>query len=86
MTTSLILTALWAVCANLIAMTPSKDSHWRSAFILIVIGIPILGFVTWEHGPWVGFVVLAGAISVLRWPVIYFARWVKRHVRQDHGA
>ncbi|MEM1351450.1 MAG: DUF2484 family protein, partial [Pseudomonadota bacterium] len=59
-------------------MTPSKDNHWRNAYALIAIGIPILGFVTWQHGPWVGMLVLAGGMSVLRWPVVYSWRWIKR--------
>ncbi len=69
MTLSLILAALWAVVANVIAMTPSKDNHWRRAYVLIVLGIPIVGFVTWQHGPWIGMLVLAAGMSVLRWPV-----------------
>jgi hypothetical protein len=78
MTTSLILSALWAVIANVLAMTPSKDHHWRNAYILIAVGIPIIGMVTWEHGPWIGLLILAGGMSVLRWPVIYLGRWIKR--------
>lgn len=78
MTTSLTLAALWAVVANLLAMTPSKDHHWRNAYWLIAIGIPIVGFVTWQHGPFVGMLVLAGGMSVLRWPVIYLTRWIRR--------
>ncbi|NDV63645.1 DUF2484 family protein, partial [Puniceicoccales bacterium CK1056] len=45
--------------------------------ILIAVGIPILGFVTWQHGPWFGMLVLAAGMSVLRWPVIYLGRWIK---------
>lgn len=78
MSIPLIFAAVWALVANLLAMTPSRDHHWRNAYILIAIGIPIVGFVTWQHGPWVGLLVLAGGMSVLRWPVIYLGRWVKR--------
>ncbi|MFK7763762.1 MAG: DUF2484 family protein [Roseobacter sp.] len=78
MTLSLILAAIWALIANVLAMTPSKDHHWRNAYVLIVIGIPIVGFVTWQHGPWIGMLVLAAGVSVLRWPVIYLGRWIKR--------
>lgn len=78
MTLSLTLAAIWALIANVLAMTPSKDHHWRNAYILIVIGIPIVGFVTWQHGPWIGMLVLAAGVSVLRWPVIYLGRWIKR--------
>ena len=77
MTLSLTFAALWALIANILAMTPSKDHHWRNAYGLIAIGIPILGFVTWQHGPIVGMLVLAAGLSVLRWPVIYLGRWIK---------
>lgn len=77
MTLSLTLGALWALIANILAMTPSKDHHWRNAYVLITIGIPILGFVTWQHGPIMGMLVLAAGMSVLRWPVIYVGRWIK---------
>ena len=78
MSLSLILAAAWALIANVLAMLPSKDHHWRSAYVLIAIGIPIVGFVTWQHGPWIGMLVLAMGMSVLRWPVIYLGRWLKR--------
>ncbi|MEH6522280.1 DUF2484 family protein [Sulfitobacter sp.] len=78
MSLSLILSCLWALIANVLAMTPSRDLHWRNAYILVAVGIPILGYVVFQHGPWVGLLVLAGACSVLRWPVIYLGRWLRR--------
>jgi hypothetical protein len=78
MSIPLVLAALWALVANLLAMLPSRDQHWRSAYILIAVGIPIVGWITWAHGPWVGLLVLAGGMSVLRWPVIYLGRWIRR--------
>lgn len=78
MPTSLILACLWALVANVLAMTPSKDHHWRNAYILIAVGVPIVGYVTWQTGPWIGVLVLLAGMSVLRWPVIYLGRWVKR--------
>lgn len=86
MTLSLTLACLWAVVANVLAMTPSKDHHWRNAYILIAIGIPILGYVTMQHGPWVALLVLAGGCSVLRWPVIYLGRWLRRGVGSWGGS
>ena len=74
---SIALVCIWAIIANVLAMTPSKDNHWRNAYVLIAIGIPLLGYVTYENGPWVGLVVLLGGMSVLRWPVIYLGRWVR---------
>ena len=78
MNTSLILAGIWAVVANVLAMTPSRDAHWRAAYVLIATGIPILGYVTYQNGPWIGLIVLAAAMSVLRWPVIYLVRWLRR--------
>jgi hypothetical protein len=78
MTLSLILSCLWALVANVLAMMPSRDNHWRNAYVLIAVGIPIVGFVVTQHGPWIGLLVLAGGCSVLRWPVIYLTRWLRR--------
>lgn len=78
MTTSLILACIWAVVANVLAMMPSRDNHWRRAYALIAVGIPILGYVTYENGPWFGLIVLFAGMSVLRWPVIYLGRWLRR--------
>lgn len=78
MSLSLILACFWAVIANVLALTPSADNHWRNAYGLIAIGIPIVGYVTAQHGPWMGMIVLAAGCSVLRWPVIHFMRWLRR--------
>ncbi|WP_425072610.1 DUF2484 family protein [Sagittula sp. S175] len=78
MTLSLILACVWAVAANLAAMIPSKDHHWTRAYVLIALGIPLVGFVTYQNGPWVGLAVLVAGMSLLRWPMIYLARWAKR--------
>ncbi|WP_417719929.1 DUF2484 family protein [Salipiger sp.] len=76
MTTSLILACLWAILANIAAMVPSKDNHWTRAYVLIAIGIPLLGYVTWENGPWIGLLVLLAGMSVLRWPMRHLLRWL----------
>lgn len=76
----LALCFVWLIVANLLAMLPSKDHHWRNAYILIAIGIPLLGWVTYESGPVWGLILLAAAASVLRWPVIYLWRWVRGKV------
>ena len=81
MSLSLILACLWLVLANLIGMVPSRDHHWRAAYGLIAVGIPIVGYVTWQMGPVLGLLVLAAGASVLRWPVYYVWRWVRGIIR-----
>ena len=78
MTLSLILACCWLIVANVLAMTPSKDNHWRRAYVLIALGIPLLAYVVYQNGPWIGLLVLAAGMSVLRWPVIYLFRWMRR--------
>ncbi len=81
MTLSLTLACLWVVLANLLALIPSRDNHWARAYGLIALGIPLLGYVTYENGPWWGLALLAAGMSILRWPVIYLFRWLKTLTR-----
>lgn len=78
MTLSLLLACLWALAANVLAMLPSRDNYWTRAYWLIGVGIPLLGYVTFENGPWLGLFVLIAGMSMLRWPVIYLSRWLRR--------
>lgn len=82
MSYSVIAALLWLVVTNVKAMFPSKDHHWRFAYAMIAIGVPILGWVYWEHGFALAAVLLIGAMWVMRWPVIYLTRWAKRMVRR----
>ncbi|MFW8636779.1 DUF2484 family protein [Cribrihabitans pelagius] len=77
MTASLTLAAVWALAANVLAMLPSRDNHWTRAYVLIVLGIPLLGYVTYENGPWWGLALLLAGMSVLRWPLIRLGRWLR---------
>jgi hypothetical protein len=76
----LALCLIWLIAANVIAMFPSRDYHWRAAYVLIALGVPLLGWVTYVHGPIVGMLVLGAGASILRWPVIYFWRWLRRQL------
>lgn len=78
MTAALAAAFVWLIAANLIAMLPSRDHHWRAAYALIAVGVPILGWVTMTGGPLWGLAVLIGGASVLRWPVVHLWRWLKR--------
>jgi len=77
MTISFVLALVWFIVANIAGLLPSKDNHWRRAYVLIAIGVPLLGFVTYENGPLAGLICLAAGASVLRWPIIFFGRWLR---------
>ena len=78
----LIAAYLWLITANVIAMFPSRDHHWRNAYALIAIGLPILAAMTYAQGLLPGLLFLAGGASVLRWPVYFLARWIKSLVHK----
>ena len=78
MSLSLILACAWALLANVLAVIPSRDNHWTRAYVLIALGIPLVGYVTYQNGPWVGLLVLFAGMSVLRWPLRYLFRWVRK--------
>ena len=85
MSLSLILALGWLILANVIAMFPSKKKHWPAAYVLITIGLPLLAWVFWQNGPWIGLGVLIAACSILRWPVRYLLRWLRGHLPQASG-
>ncbi|MDO6725633.1 MAG: DUF2484 family protein [Cognatishimia sp.] len=77
MTYSVIAALIWMVAANVRAMFPSKDNHWKFAYAMIAVGIPILVWVFIDHGLMLAGLLLLGAMWVMRWPVIYLSRWAR---------
>ena len=78
MTFGLVFAFLWIIVANVIAILPTRDNHWTAAYVLIAVGIPILGWVTWESGPVWGMAILLMGASVLRWPLVFLFRSPKK--------
>ena len=78
MSAPVLLACLWCILANVIAILPSKHHHWPSAYVLMTFGVPILGWVYWNDGLIMGLIFTVAGMSILRWPVRYLARWVKR--------
>ena len=78
MSLSLVLALAWFLVVNVRGMFPSRDHHWRFAYVMMALGVPILGFVWQQHGPWYVLVLLVLAGWIMRWPVIYFWRWFRR--------
>ncbi|MBS1303815.1 DUF2484 family protein [Loktanella sp. SALINAS62] len=83
MSVPVILALLWLIAANVVAMFPSRDNHWRFAYVMIALGIPLLGWVTYVSGPVIGLVFMAAGGSVLRWPIIYLGRWLRHRKTQE---
>ncbi len=85
MTASLTLACVWAIIASIVAMMPRRF-HWPAAVVLIVSGIPLLGWVTYQNGPLWGMLVLAGGASMLRWPILHLLRRLRRREPRQEPA
>lgn len=79
MPASLILACIWALLACLVAMGP-RSIQWPVAWVLIATGIPLLGWVTYQAGPFWGVLVLAAGASILRWPLKRAGQHLRRAV------
>lgn len=82
MTPQLWAICLWVIVAFVMAAVPSNDNHWRRAYVLMAIGAPMLVWMVWTGGALYGALFVGVAASVLRWPVYYLYRWVRRLVRR----
>lgn len=80
MNLSLVALSLWVVAAALFTLLPRR-LIWRAAAVLIVTGIPLVGWVTYANGPLAGLLALAVGASVLRWPILRAGQWVLRKTR-----
>jgi hypothetical protein len=76
---SLFLAGVWVLAATAIALMPQR-THWPGAVLLVVTGVPLLGYLTWQNGPLAGLIGLAAGASVLRWPLFYLGKWLRRKV------
>lgn len=74
---------LWLIVANVIGMFPSRNHHWRNAYMLSAVGLPLLVWIGWASGLVIAAIFLVAGASVLRWPVIYLGRWLLRVFRRN---
>lgn len=70
-----VLIGLWVVLAFVMAAVPSNDNHWRRAYVLMGVGLPLLAWITLHDGILMGALGLAIGGLVLRWPVYFLWRW-----------
>jgi hypothetical protein len=67
----------WLIAANLTAMLPTRDHHWRAAYALMTLGLPLLIWIFATHGALWTTAFLAAGCSILRWPLYYLGLWVR---------
>ncbi len=77
---SLLLTLLWLLAAAGVAAF-SRAAQGAAVWALVVVGIPILGLATWEHGPVMGTILLALGATLLCLPHLPVSRRVHRWLR-----
>jgi hypothetical protein len=78
-----IAACIWVIAAWFLSVVLSAKQSWPAAYGLIAAGVPILFWLGLSAG-WgtaaVGFIV---GCLVLRWPVIYAGRWIRRRFRRE---
>jgi len=80
MSYSLSAACCWIILAAILAAIPSQDNHWRRAYLLMTLGLPILIWVYVSDGLFWGLAVTAAMTSVFRWPLRYLFAWILRQV------
>lgn len=81
MTLSLLLACLWVLAAALVALLPIR---WQIApgLALLVLALPLLIFLGYQHNPWVVLAALAALISMFRRPLLALGRHLRGRWRQ----
>lgn len=75
---ALIAACLWLIAANVAALLPSQDNHWRRAYGLIALALPLVLWLWTTQSPLWALLFVAMAASMLRWPLRYAWRWMCR--------
>ncbi|MEL6587270.1 MAG: DUF2484 family protein [Pseudomonadota bacterium] len=75
---ALIALCVWVVVAWVLMVILTAKQSWPAAYCLMAVGAPILVWLWLSMSAlWAG-LGLAVMGLVLRWPVIYFGRWLRR--------
>ena len=69
MTLSLILALIWFALAQATGLLRPAPRQRAAAVALTILGIPLLGWVTTDAGPYVGLALLAAGALSLCWPL-----------------
>ena len=74
MTPSMIAAMLWLAAAALVVLVPGRDGQDRLTALLVVLGVPLTGWLTLQNGPWLALAGLSAGAWVLRFPPQGLAR------------
>lgn len=77
MTASLIAASVWAIAATITALLPMKR-QMTPGVTLLATALPLLGWIGWDHGWLLAVLGLLGFLSMMRNPLIYFAKRAMR--------
>jgi len=69
MTLSLTLALIWLAVAQATGLLRSAPRQRVADVVLTVLGIPLLGWVTTDAGPYIGLALLAAGALSLCWPL-----------------
>jgi Protein of unknown function (DUF2484) len=73
MTPSLLAACIWAIAATITAMLPMKR-QMIPGVTLLATALPLLAWIGWDHGWLLVALGLLGFLSMMRNPLIYFAK------------
>jgi membrane protease YdiL (CAAX protease family) len=78
MTLSLIMALVWLALAQATGLLRQAARQRVAAVVLTILGIPLLGWVTTDAGPYVGLALLAAGAVSLCWPLPEVLRAYRR--------
>ena len=73
MSLSLILGGSWVLASALVAMLPMRFQY-APGLSLLLVALPLLGFIGYQHGFWIAGFGLFAFVSIFRHPLIYLWR------------
>lgn len=81
-----IATGSAVIWVGLACLLPLVRLHWRGAALwtLVLLGVPVLGWVTFFWGPGFGVLIFAVGLSILVWPPMALFRRKHTHGLSDH--
>ncbi len=78
MSASLTVAAIWAVLAAVVALLPMRRQYMPGLGLVFTAPL-VLGYLGWQHGPWLVGLGLLAFLSMFRRPLLYFSGKILGH-------